>query len=149
MTTIAFDGKSVAADGWQMTDDGTIDRQHIQKIFEAKTNRYAVVGGAGETDAVNAFVEWIMGGTPKRTYPEICKERADYCEYFAVTVDGLLEMYERTAKPVSSSKHIDAFGSGRRLALGAMAAGASAENAVRIASQFDIRTGGKITVIDL
>ncbi len=40
-----------------------------------------------------------------------------------------------------------AIGSGYELAMGAMAMGASAEEAVRVAIQYDIHSGGEITVL--
>lgn len=42
-----------------------------------------------------------------------------------------------------------AVGSGAEIAIGAMAMGASAEQAVKIAAMYDTQTGGKVTVLSL
>lgn len=147
MTTIAFDGKSVAFDT-QSTCGGRIS--HVDdKVVEIQNYGIVYAGGSGELDSVHAFQDWVAGGMKPDDYPDLCKERADNSCFILINYKGELQEFERRPHPVATVVGRDALGSGSDYALGAMAAGKSAEEAVRIAMEYDAYTGGEVIVFDM
>lgn len=65
---------------------------------------------------------------------------------FLIGLDGFLFFVEGQAVMMSDTG-IYGVGTGSHYAIGAVAAGASPEEAVKIASKFDVNTGGKIQVV--
>ncbi len=98
-------------------------------------------GGCGELDTIHSFVSWVEKGGE---YPNICRERSDQCWFVALTDCGELMTFERTEIPVSSGRHLQAYGSGSQFAMGALGAGVGAKQAVEIASSLDPHTGGPV-----
>lgn len=91
--------------------------------------------------------EWCKGGCDEKRVPSVLMEHAN--AFVALIIDNA------TGKPyefdngylVPVSADYTAIGSGALLALGAMAHGASAEEAVIAASQHDKNTGGPVTCL--
>lgn len=139
MTTIAWDGKTLAADGQVTVGDSGIMTLKRQKIFK-NVGMFDVLAFAGSLEPVGEFLEWAKNpgdGVP----PE-----GEYTVIFAV--DGTLH-YSHMKTPIMQSVEIgkgdiDAWGSGAAYALGAMRSGKTAVQAVNIAIQCDAYTGGKV-----
>jgi hypothetical protein len=139
MTTIATDGKSMAADGRGCIHD-TIAGDRGQKIYRLKDNSLFSLSGA--TYAADLFVEWLDEGADPSKFPE------NMGEYGAIHLltDGEAHYYNQDSK--RAWRLVDcpfAVGSGREFAMGAMMAGASPAQAVRIAATRDPFTGGIVT----
>lgn len=139
MTTIATDGRSMAGDG-RITRGSLITGGEALKIFRLSDG--SLLGGAGDADAVHELREWLdKGGCAKRPKtPNVHMlhlwangECWIHCDNHSATKTGL---------PT-------AIGSGDHLAIGAMEAGATPEEAVAIAAKRDVNTGGRITVLHL
>ena len=143
MTTIAYDGKTLAADT-QMTIGDTTDSTCIKIV-----KRGAVLAGACGTSAMcKAFRDWFIGGMrgdPPKPYHA---EKSDWSYWgliFPPQSDSFLILQEPGWNWLRAPFY--ATGSGGDIATGALAMGATAEEAVRVASRFDTATGGEITVL--
>lgn len=160
MTTIAFDGKTLASDSQLTLGDLRLD-SHTQKIFQPNTGEFWYVNGekamafgvSGKLSAVQAVRAALASGmsgyrglTADSRFP-----KGDSFKYLVITEAG--EVYaggqysdDETPWLARVSPPI-AVGSGAEFAVGAMATGASAEFAVEIASRFDVNTGGGVQVL--
>lgn len=143
MTTVAWDGKILAADTLSQDTWGLKDSRN--KIF---SNPFWFAAGAGDLSCTlkwfkaveNMNLEKVLeAGVPNWHKDDndpslilICKKTT-----MAWKASGGLFI------PVSRTFH--AIGSGRDYALAAMRCGKTAFQAVEIASEFDINTGGQIT----
>jgi len=138
MTTIVWDGKNLASDS-RSCSEGTIDPGVCKKIFSNKNVLYALAGDYAQCMEV---VRWMSEG--RDPYSEPAFHEPEYqilmirngTGYF---FSGELYGYEVTA-PV-------AYGSGREVALGALAAGASAKKAVEAACMLDPNSAPPIKVV--
>lgn len=136
MTTIAWDGRSLAA-----------DRQssyHCNPVAKIEHNAYGLVGASGDFDLGLAVMVWLAGNGPKPAIPSDATLTVLHVDH-----DGKARIYHNALVPIPAGLPFFAIGSGRDYAMGAMAMGASAEEAVRIAARFDESTGGDVDVLTL
>lgn len=142
MTIIAWRDGVVAGDGLA-TSDEVITSRKAQKIRRMADGRIAAMMGA----AVGAqeILRWIEAGE-EGEQPKFEGEKS--ATVVVVGPEGLT-CYDEYGKEIISEAPYRAFGHGRDLALGAMAAGASAEEAVRAACEHSVFCGGEITVLTL
>lgn len=145
MTTIAFDGKSLAADGFE-TWGGEIIHTDTEKIRRLRDGR--IVAMAGSAAMMQALCEWVAD---KHCEPKERPEMVDSDGGWEVLVwDGRSTHLTRYTNKYPYPNRFDAvvgFGAGGEIATGAMLAGASAEEAVRIVSARCNHTGGTIQVV--
>lgn len=134
MTTIAWDGVTLAVDSRMMGGD-MIRSEDTQKLFRVGDAWVAISGGY--EDAL-AAVDWLRKGSPKEK-PELGDS---FC--MLVAQDGKVRRYEQKLVGFDCIAEWVAAGSGYEVALGAMAAGASAIEAVKIAARFDPSTNDKV-----
>lgn len=139
MTTIACDFDSMAGDG-QTHRGGVIVAEDTVKVLALSDGTLA--GFCGSRSLERVVVAWWEGG---------CKGKCSA----AKETNALFLKPDRTIWFLDDYGYVgqhstpQAIGSGMEYALAAMAAGASPEKAVRIASRFDPTTGGKVTVLHL
>lgn len=139
MTTIAYKNDILCADT-QVTWGDCVDG-YTRKVFAKGSILYALSGNAALAHTFRDWIERGMYGTP----PHLGEgEQAASCFVFPGD-DLTLHFYGCGVIPIRSSFY--AAGAGSDLALGAMAAGATAFEAVVIAKRFNICTGGEITRI--
>lgn len=136
MTTIACDGESMAADGL-VCSGSTIFGTKSTKIVELNDGR--ILGCAGNVRYQDLFAAWLNDGGDM---PELDEE----FEALVLQTDGTVVSYDYKGRPLPEELPT-ASGSGREFALAAMDLGATAEEAVKIACQRDMMSGGDITVI--
>lgn len=138
MTTIAFDGKTMACDT-RVTGDHIYNTD--TKIYE---NEFVVIGIAGNAEAGILLVKDDSILVPKHYDFDFSalvwvKDIETLCK---------VEFYKSWDCALSSVVHIaDGFaavGSGAPYALAAMYLGNTATRAITVAAQFDTNTGGKI-----
>jgi ATP-dependent protease HslVU (ClpYQ) peptidase subunit len=138
VTTIATDGRSMAGDGLVHDHCDVIVNTAHRKVHRLQDGRLA--GGAGNSFDVTAWVGWLNGGKTAD-----CPIESDRFSGLILNTDGSVLWVDHKGReelsPVPCS-----VGSGQDLAYGAMEAGASPEEAVRIACRRDIFSGGTITV---
>ncbi len=151
MTTIAYRSGILASDS-RVTWGGHIKASGV-KMWRV-TSRVepikgeVLIGVAGYLAAAGLFVDWVQaGGEPKLKERGVEGEDADFGALIVhrtglYTADHLCRF-----EPMTEDFWAD--GSGTLAALGAMAKGASALEAVRIAARFDCYTGGRIVSMTL
>jgi hypothetical protein len=145
MTTIAFDGKTLAADMLAVDNWGLKD--YVSKLMKGKD---FVAGGAGERSQILQWWKEVehmhFDDVLKFGYPMYDKEKNDPSILIAPRFGGVYKHMGGLIVPCSRIYH--ACGSGRDFALTAMHLGKSAKEAVEIASMFDNNTGGATEVLE-
>lgn len=140
MTTFAYRDGVLAADSAACTNTG-LRSGSVRKLFRGPRNTMvATAGGAG--DCV-AFERWFTGGQ------DGAWEAKDKDAGFAALVvdgDGDVLCYGADGNAYRVDAPFFARGSGGELAMGAMAMGASAEEAIEIACRYDVWSGGPVQV---
>lgn len=140
MTTIAWDGRTLAADR-QSTWGGTPTK--IRKIFRAEhaDGRKLIYGCAGLSHECQSYTRWIDG--------EICKPEFTDLTILSIDQKGRIWYANQTMMWARIMTKQWAIGSGCDYAMGAMAAGKTAADAVRIASNLDVSTGFGVDTLEL
>lgn len=148
MTTIAFDGKIIAADSLCTDEDINFQFCKLYPYTDAQTKERFCMGGAGPASNVAPAFAWFMeSGNPanwNNTGYEMlvaCYD-ADEHETYATHIDPQSGCRLRISVPA-------AVGSGSDFAVGAMCMGASAIEALEVAAQRDHGTGGEIIAYDI
>lgn len=151
MTTIAFDGRTIAFDKQITSEHGAIDNAEANKMIYVGDNQYLYAGGSGSLDAVQEFQQWMIAGAIPGQFPRLCYEESNNCTFVAIANRSPRELVEigRHGRVCTYTDKPEAVGSGSEYAQGALLAGATAEEAVKIAAQCDAFTGSDISVIDL
>lgn len=131
MTTIAWDGKTLAAD--RMCTDGN------QKFSVTKITKHGdeLIGYSGGLSRCKEILEWYTGERKPTDFPKGADD--DYSELFVVR-DGKVFLYG-DKNPIEPEESKFAVGSGAAYALAAMHCGLDAEGAIEVASKFDPGTG--------
>lgn len=134
MTTVAWDGRNLAADRQRCSSYKT----RARKIWRLPDGR--LFGGAGLFEQVLAVRAWLEEGGAK-------PEHLD--DFSGILVDSNGKAYRLEERLIRDRilERCHAVGSGAPFAITAMALGKTAREAVRIASGFDPRTGGGVDVL--
>lgn len=141
MTTIAFDGRSLAAD--RRANFGDMVLHGAAKIERLEDGR--LIGAAGNASICQIWRDWMRTGGDR---PEILYDDEEFINGIEVKQNGDCWLHGRYASVKIETPFV-AVGSGAHFAMGAMATGANAVQAVNIAAQFDPSTGGKIDLIQI
>jgi len=134
VTTIAWDGKTLAAD--RQANMGS-SRSLTRKLYDCSDYIY---GAAGDVSEVERIAEWLASGA-KSSRRVVLEEHA-YGGIAIRKTDG--RCFDLVGKVVVLSECLDKFcaaGSGHCYARAAMAMGKTAVQAVTFASRFDVYTG--------
>lgn len=144
MTTIATDGKTIAADGLRTWGDQVRGRDH-QKI---RVHPHAIYAFTGLAPMLDVMVEWHMDGADPKELPAGVDHKTESWTLVVVNHDGIGKLtstcpyMERFDPPI-------AFGAGGEYAMGAMLAGASPQRAVELVGGLTNHTGGTVQVVDI
>lgn len=144
MTTIATDGKTMAADS-MINGGGYVENNNSKKLFKVECPQFGnvIVGFAGCQHLLYSILDHVKTGT----LPTREDVGDDSFEVTLLTKDGrIFKMASSYLNYVECSAP-NGSGTGDLIARGAMIAGASPKEAVEIASQVDVYTGGKINVM--
>lgn len=142
MTTIAWDGKTLAGDK-QVTTGGTATR--ATKVFKLESNGSVqyLVGFSGDLADGQAFVSYARNGFtgPLPKFNALCA--------IVIGRDRSVICYHNTNEGPANMGVLDAWalGSGSDYALGAMAFGANAVQAVEVSTKLDVNTGMGIDTV--
>lgn len=133
MTTIATDGKTIAADSLSI---GSFKLQKpVKKMIRLNDGRVlALTGAHWETQAM---ADWLNG---QREKPKIGEGHG------ALVLGEKLILYDDDLEPMEVPAPY-AIGCGCDFAMGAMLAGASPREAVKIAARLDQNTGGPVRIM--
>lgn len=140
MSVIVWDGKTLAAD--KQASSGNLIRTQT-KIFR---HGDLLIGGAGTTTSVEALRNWVLGGCDPEKFPKLPTD-AGHTDLWVINRNGVIRKFEDSPFPVSYDDKVFAEGSGRDFAYGAMAMGADAVTAVKVAIRYDKHCGGGIDVL--
>ena len=137
MTTIAWDGVSVAADGRE-SDGGIIASDNRKKIIKSKD---LIFGYCGSVPDGEHLIDIVVNGS------DILKN--DLNANLITIQDGQILMHGVSGGCLNSWEPATpyAMGSGEQFAIAAMDMGMNAKDAVKYAMTRDLGTGGKITNI--
>ena len=160
MTTIAFDGRYLAADG-RMTRSEIVCSDSIKKIRLVKAiirgdEQEIAVFGAGSWNGIYAIMEWMKVNDVFDIDPELMRPAfpadadGDYShqDVSFITQDGELYCLDAQSRPAPYPAPM-ADGSGFPFAQMGLALGQSAPEAVRSAMKMDVNSGGEITCFDV
>ncbi len=140
MTTIAFDGRTMAADTQQSGD--FIDQFRAPKIVGSKDRRI-LTAGAGRVSSIERLRAWFFAGADLALLPQL--EEKDDSTLLIVQGGKVFEL-DREGFLIEVGAPY-AIGTGAKFAMGAMLAGADARQAVRIAIKLDPDSGGRIAAL--
>lgn len=155
MTTIAYRDGIMAAEG-KMTLGDMVIKLDTEKVFWVNNH---LVGVCGRARAINTFVSWLQKQTDYHIVnsevgdlvdliPPVLEDDEGYTA-LVVTPSRQVLMYEGNT-PIDMGVDVPmSVGSGSCFALAAMKAGNSAEEAVKVACELDVYSGGEITVVQL
>jgi ATP-dependent HslUV protease subunit HslV len=157
LTTIAYRDGILAADNRATYSDGTICATRTTKIYRLENK--ALFGCTGDADQ-RELLALLSKASPKRlpTKAELCATKTDSSgllvfpngRIFNVVIDsGDGGPNDWTAQIMECKERFWADGSGYKFALGAMAAGRSAKQAVEIACRFDSNSGLPVLEVPL
>lgn len=133
MTTIAWDGETLAAD--QCSWSGGI-RRRVRKVYRvtAQDGRRFLVAFAGDGSFALAVLAWMRG---ERDRPEpLAFMQADQLQgQCAIVIDDRRRVWQLGCQLVYTRmrERVYAFGAGQDIAWGALEAGATARKAIEIA----------------
>lgn len=143
MTVIAWDGRTLAAD--KMACHGTI-RCTTTKIWRVGD---ALVGSAGESDAIREMVAWFAAGPDPATFPAIGRDKDNWPGLLVCRRGKPILRYERTPFPIEFEDTFFAVGSGSEIARAAMYLGKTAREAVLVAIALDSGCGNGVDTLTL
>ena len=138
MSVVAFDGKTLAADK-QATCQGIKTTCHkIALVCDEKID-YAVAW-VGVLSVGQSMMQWFASGADADDFPSFGAELEGTTLLIVASRKGVM-IYEQNPVPLTFFDKFQAWGSGGPIALGAMAMGADAKKAVKIASTYDVNCG--------
>lgn len=134
MTVIAWDGKTLAADKRADVGGTALTTTKIKKLESGE-----IVAFTGSVSTGRILLDWYENGAEPEEWPE--SQNGDDWARLIVASKGGVCFYEGHPVAVHCEDKFAAFGSGRDVALGALAMGADAIKAVEIASMFQSDCG--------
>ena len=146
MTTIAYKNGYLAFDGRLVSGGSVVTDSNIKGI---KTKDY-LIAAAGHAGLCDAFLEWGQNDFKQTLTPKCENSLVAEADFTGIKIDkdGHVVIYDENFFPITvGTIEQYAIGSGGELAMGAMAMGATAKQAIEIAAKYDVNTGGKIGVI--
>lgn len=136
MTTIAWDGKTLATDSCE-SKGNTVTSLKSKKLF-LDVGPYKAVAHTGSSQDIKPLLDWIRGGDKAQL-------KLDIFTILAIDENGCCHrLHNSEIGEFTLEKEPVTEGTGDNIALGAMDAGATAIEAIKIACKRDIYTGGKV-----
>lgn len=140
MTIVVFDGKTLAADRAAVINGV---KYEVSKL-EWDNQDHEAVTGTGDPALIMLLRDWYYDGAKPDDYPLHLGTAA----LIVVKKHAGLTLY-RSRYPEDYGFSKVAFGSGLQYAVGALAMGATAEQAALVACQYDPSCGHGVDVVDL
>ena len=135
MTIICWDGTTLAADKLNWTA-GTIAT--ICKIRKIRGELYGI---SGKTVLANIIWKWIENGMKEKEMPTSQQDGEKSVTIMKIDKDRKIWIYEHSITPWHCEDSFFCIGGGCDLGMGAMAAGATAAQAVEIGIKFNALCG--------
>lgn len=132
MSTVAWDGQMLACDSQTTCNDIIVSLDAKKSFTDGKGT---IVAGVGTHSLIAEWAEWFLK-TPMLAEPDL----EDSVVF--VVKNGVARYYDKHGSlPITGPQ---AIGSGMVVALAAMKAGKNARDAVAIACELDVYSGGEI-----
>ena len=147
MTTIVWDGKTLAADGrctkGQMLMSDNITKVHTPEGCYLNDSPVIAFAYAGDADMRDVIYAWLYAGCP------LPAEVFEDCEFtsFVITKDTAWIIHGAMNAPLELTWP-GAEGSGSPFAMGALALGKNAKQCVSVGCSVDVNSGGQGLYID-
>jgi hypothetical protein len=106
----------------------------VFRVRKFWTRTDELITGAGDTSHVVAMAEWYLAGAKPEEFPPMVRAMRD-AELIVIDTQGV-RRYEASPYAVDHGNTKCAFGGGRDFAYGALACGAPASQAAKIACEF-------------
>lgn len=139
MTTIAYKAGVLAGDTRVTSGKNQINPGHATKVFQLPDG--SLLGVAGDVVDCQQLIDALMD---QRAIPRLKR-----CEAILVMTDGSIHSFEGSNSSAVEGTDYWACGSGWIPACVAMRCGKSAEEAVKIAMEFDASSGGEVRTVQL
>lgn len=137
MSVVVWDGISLAVD--RAATDG-VTKWELDKVTVLLDG--ALLTGVGDHGALSALRNWFLGGEDPEDYPRTLQR----AELILVTYKGLFRYESASPHPIEHRHNKCAFGSGKDFAYGALAMGATSEQAATVACNFSTSCGHGVQV---
>lgn len=149
MTIIVWDGKTLVADK-QATEGSVLQTvTKIRKITSGKQKGW-LIGAAGATAQCNMMMGWFEAGANPNNFPHSLQKEDGFAAHMvAISPEGVVHKYEFVPFPIIFEDQFYAAGTGRDLAIGALAMGADAKTACEIACTYSTDCGVGMDIINL
>jgi hypothetical protein len=150
VTTIAYKNGVLAADSlinYGSFSNGEVNKIHVISVpeDEGRRVRRAMLAVSGIVWVVEPLIEWVEGGASQDDIPHCILAAAE--QFSCIMIDDEGTVWEfNNGFFIKCGVEYHSIGSGQMFALGAMAAGIEAPEAVAAAMKHDKATGGAITV---
>ena len=141
MSVVVWDGESVAADKAAISSDM---RARTTKLWRIETGE--ILAWTGTQDCGLLLAQWYKNGAHAAQWPMFQSDKELWTRLIVVSCQGV-KYYEIQPVAQMVEDPYMAWGSGRDYAMGALAMGASAVQAVEIASRFCVTCGGGVDVM--
>lgn len=135
MTVICWDGQALAADRMANYSGAKLT---ATKVHRLDADRLAAISGSGAHGL--ALLRWLRNGGNPDDYPRP-RDADEHAHLLVINRNGPALNYEGIPEPNVIEDERFAMGAGRDFAMGAMAAGASAREAVEITNALCIYCG--------
>lgn len=143
MTVIAYRDGIMASDSVGTVGDMAVGDH--RKVVRSSCG--FIAGASGDSGDSQRFLGWILDHGPKSGESFVPNDPDMGCMW--VSPDGTVTRLGMKGAPYIITAPFHAMGSGREIALGAMAAGATADRAVEIAIQYIFGCGGPVQMVKL
>lgn len=148
MTVIVWDGKTLA------TDKQATQSELVRTVTKSRIIRGHLCAVAGDWDLAQEMFMWFEKGAKPDDVPPFFRSKDDWVAFVAITPDKRVLKFERSPYPMDFTETVEkdgwfVFGSGRDFAVGALAMGASPEEAVMVASKYCTTCGNGVDVLHL
>lgn len=148
MTVIVWDGATLAS------DKRATQSEMARTVTKCRVIRGHLCAVAGDWDLSQEVFEWFKRGAKPAEIPPFFRSKEDWVAFVVITPEKRVLKYERSPYPMDFTEAVKSdgwfvFGSGRDFAVGALAMGASPEEAVRIASKYCTTCGNGVDVLHL
>jgi ATP-dependent protease HslVU (ClpYQ) peptidase subunit len=150
VTTIAYKNGVLAADSlinYGTFSNGEVNKIHVVSMPEddGKRVRRSMMAVSGAVWVIEPLIEWIESGASQDDIPHCLLAAAE--QFSCIMIDDEGTVWEfNNGFFLKCGVQYHSIGSGQMFALGAMAAGIEAPEAVAAAMKHDKATGGAITV---
>ena len=153
MTVIAWDGEVLATD--TQCTMGNAKYNSPKAWYESVGGQACIISGVGTLKNIHRHKDWLLKdnrpvsviASPDNRWMSVEFPYGDvenhYYQFILVTKEGLLR-YEGTPYPIVHGVNACAFGEASDFAYGALAMGATAIEAVKVAIQYSHQCGGNV-----